>query len=77
MNIDPNVFVQYGILGVVLAWFMFRVEKKMDAHTLVINDLVISNALAVLSRNDVPQPISDQASELLNRATARKPNLRE
>lgn len=23
-------FVQFGLLGIVLAWFMFRMEKKMD-----------------------------------------------
>lgn len=22
--------IQFGLLGVVLAWFMFRMEKKMD-----------------------------------------------
>lgn len=26
--VDP--MIQFGLLGIVLAWFMFRMEKKMD-----------------------------------------------
>jgi len=27
-SIEP--FIQFGLLGIILAWFMFRMEKKMD-----------------------------------------------
>lgn len=39
MTIDPNTLIQYGVLGVVLAWFMFRMEKKIEALTEAIQEL--------------------------------------
>ena len=30
MAIDPNTLAQYGILGVIVAWFMFRNEKRLE-----------------------------------------------
>ena len=31
-------FLQYGAIGIVLAWFMFRSEKKTEALTTAINN---------------------------------------
>ncbi len=31
-------FIQYGAIGLVLAWFMFRSEKKTEALTKAINN---------------------------------------
>lgn len=30
---DPNALIQTGVLGIVLAWFMFRLEKIVAANT--------------------------------------------
>jgi len=39
MSLTPDMLLQYGVLGVVLAWFMFRMEKKIEALTEAIDDL--------------------------------------
>ncbi len=39
LPITPDMLLQYGILGAVLAWFMLRMEKKLDALTIAIQDL--------------------------------------
>jgi len=33
--------IDTGILGVVLAWFMFRMETKMKENTIAFNELVV------------------------------------
>jgi hypothetical protein len=71
MTFDPAIVVQYGILGVVLAWFMFRMERKIDLHTAVINDLVRTISMELISRPSVPPVIKDQANAVLDRANAR------
>jgi hypothetical protein len=71
MNLDPTVFVQYGVLGIMLAWFAIRLEKRLDNHTSVINDLVIAHALDVLSRSP-SEGLRGEADKLLQRATHRK-----
>jgi hypothetical protein len=34
-----EAFLNYGVLGVVLGWFMFRQEKILKEHTLSVNQL--------------------------------------
>ncbi len=64
--------VQFGIAGVMLAWFMFRLEKKMDAHTQVIGDLAQSILLDVLSRDSLSDTTRRNAHELMERVTNRE-----
>lgn len=35
----PEMFLQYGVLGMILAWFMFRMEKKLDSIPSAIKEL--------------------------------------
>lgn len=49
--VDPFGLFQYGVIGAVLAWFMFRLEKKLDRHTATVNDLVSVISLEILSRD--------------------------
>lgn len=67
-----SLAAQYGIPGVVLAWFMFRVEKKLDNHTSVINDLALSITLDVVSRENISPSVKSRGDELLERLTQRK-----
>ena len=71
MNFDPTIVAQYGLLGVVLVWFMFRFEKKLDVHTATITDLTKTLLLEVLSRESVTEHIKTQANEILTRVSAR------
>lgn len=71
MNFDPAIFVQYGILGVVLAWFMFRMERKIENHTAVINDLVRTISMDILARENIPDSIKSSATDVLQRANTR------
>ncbi len=70
-TLDSASFVQFGLAGVVLFWFMFRMEKKLDAHTSVINDLVKAISLDVLSRVHINEHVRISAQEVLKRSESR------
>lgn len=72
MPTEYSAFAQYGITGIVLLWFMFRMEKKLDAHTSVINDLVKAISLDVLARPGAHENIKTSAREILTRADRRQ-----
>lgn len=67
LPMDPTTFAQYGLLGLVLAWFMLRLEKKIERHTAVINDLVEAITIEVLSRKDLHEGARTRAEHLLER----------
>lgn len=71
MPTDYSSFTQYGILGIVLLWFMFRMEKKMDNTAATINDLAKVMTLNILSRGDIQQHVRDEAEAILSRTNAR------
>lgn len=71
MTFDLAVFTQFGLVGVVLAWFMFRMEKILDSHTKTINDLTKTLLLEVLSREQLSDHLRAEANEVLQRVTAR------
>lgn len=75
INLDPSILIQYGVLGIVLLWFMFRLEKKLDRHTSVINDLVESIALDVISRDHVSEHVKGRAEGILSRSAERARSL--
>lgn len=64
---DYSSLLQLGVAGVMLAWFMFRLEKKMDAHTQVISDLAQSILLDVLSRDSLSDSTRRNAHDLMER----------
>lgn len=68
---DYSIFMQYGAIGVVLMWFMFRVEKRLDDHTSVISDLARSILLDVLSRDSLSDALRHEATEVMNRVAQR------
>lgn len=37
--IDYTLLVNNGVLGIVLAWFMFRMEKVINNNTASLNDM--------------------------------------
>ena len=39
MNLDINQLVNLGIAGIVLAWFMFRLEDKLEKLDTTLNEL--------------------------------------
>lgn len=73
--LDPNVFLQFGLAGIVLWWVMVRVEKRLDSHTSVLNDLVLAITLEVQTRDSLSPQARDRVDTILERATARKPHL--
>lgn len=69
--IDSGVFVQYGIIGLILYWFMFRLEKKLDKHSSVLNDFTEIIAIDVLSRENLNGVVRTRAEKVLERTQAR------
>lgn len=41
MEIDYNQLVNIGIAGIVLLWFMFRLEDKLEKLNITLNDLTL------------------------------------
>ena len=39
MSVDPASLLQFGVLGVVLAWFMFRLEGIVKSNTQALNEV--------------------------------------
>jgi len=39
--IDYSILINNGVLGIVLAWFMFRMERKIIENTKAFNELVL------------------------------------
>ena len=65
MNVDVSNLVNIGAVGVVLAWFMLRAEKKLDELIRAVNRLAMSHAIDVATRNDAPTVIKRQAEAIL------------
>lgn len=36
---NPELVMQYGAMGIMLVWFMFRAEKKLDRVTEAIDNV--------------------------------------
>lgn len=60
-----DALLQYGITGIVLAWFMFRVEAKLDASTKAMDRMTRAVTLAVISMPGVDEPMRRAARDLL------------
>lgn len=42
MDIDYNQLLNIGVAGIVLLWFMFRLEKKLDKLDLTLEKININ-----------------------------------
>jgi hypothetical protein len=54
-DINLGALAQFGVLGVVLAWFMFRLEKILQQHTKVIERQTRTLAIVLQAIADNPQ----------------------
>jgi hypothetical protein len=54
-----------GAIGVVLAWFMFRMERKLDRMSYEVNRLTRAVLLEIVSRPGVSLSVTREAEELL------------
>jgi hypothetical protein len=54
-----------GAIGVVLAWFMFRMERKLDRMSYEVNRLTRAVLLEIVSRPGVSRSGTREAEELL------------
>lgn len=68
---DYAPLLQFGIAGVMLAWFMFRVEKRLEDHTGIIGDLAKSILIDVLSRDNVSNTLRHEAEQAKTRIDQR------
>lgn len=52
MEFDPVIIYQYGLLGIMLAWFMFRTEKKLDESNKLLSELrsAVDNLAEIMMR---------------------------
>lgn len=60
----PLLF-QLGVVGVVLAWLMFRVEKRMERVELALDRLTRTQLLTLLARPDVEETVKSQVRSIL------------
>lgn len=66
--------VQYGVLGIMCAWFMWRVESRLDRLSTAIVLQTRGNMLMLLDHPTTSDPVKTQARELLAEiATASRP----
>ena len=71
MNIDPAIFAQLGVAGVMLYWFMVRFERKLDANTAVLVELSQAILLDVASRENISDRVRVEAHKLLEQSKQR------
>jgi len=64
---DPLLgsLINFGALGIVLAWFMFRTEGKLERIERALNRLARAELISTLSRPDVDEPVKRQARRAL------------
>ena len=70
-TIDVGSFAQFGVLGVVLAWFMFRLESILKAHTKAIERQTRTLAIvlqAVAGHPQVARDVGAKARKALEEA---------
>ena len=65
MNVDVSNLVNVGAVGVVLAWFMVRAERKLDELIRAVNRLAMAHAIDVATRDDAPVIVKTQAKAIM------------
>lgn len=75
VDLNPtSVLIAYGPMGVMLAWFMLRFEKMIDAFKTLshrIDGITRAMLLDVASRDGVGNHTKNLANEMLARIEAR------
>lgn len=67
MTVEPliNALVQYGPMGVVLAWFLFRTENRLGGIERALDRVSRAQMLDLVSRPETPPAVRRQAERLL------------
>lgn len=65
MTIESALLV-YGPLGIMVGWFMFRMEKRLERIESALNGLTRGILIEVITRRDVPPAIEREARALLD-----------
>lgn len=66
---------QFGVLGVVLAWFMFRTEARLKAIERTIDLLSNSILLKIISDEYINQATKERAKSLIAEIEQKHPKL--
>lgn len=64
-SVALQVLVQAGVPGVVLGWFMWRSEVRMDRLERALDRMSRTQLLALLGRPDVEPAVKEQARAIL------------
>lgn len=68
---DTGALVQLGVAGVMLGWFMYRVEHRMDRGERAIDRLSRSLLLDLVARADTTEAVKAQARQVLGEIPAK------
>lgn len=68
-----GVLLQLGVAGVMLAWFMFRIERRMDAGTRAQDRTSRSILLLVVSLSSAEPVVREQARQIMREIPAPAP----
>ncbi len=60
-----GVLVQAGVPGIILGWFMWRAEVRLDRLTAALDRMNRTQLLHLMARPDVEEPVKKQAREIL------------
>lgn len=63
---DLQPLLNIGAVGVILAWFMLRMEPRMKAMEDALNRFSRVQLLDMVSRSDAPPAVREQAQTILN-----------
>lgn len=66
-QVDTSTVAQYGLPGIVLAWFMLRAEKRLGSIEDIVRDLTKSILLDVVSRPDASHSVREEAEKLMDK----------
>src|SRR5262245_26435325 len=62
---DLGGLLRYGVVGAVLAYVLWRIEPRLDRIDRGLAILARAQMLTLLSRRDIPEPMKDQARQVL------------
>lgn len=71
-TVTPGTLAQYGLPGLMIAWFALRAEKRLEAIETVIGTLAKTVLLDVVSRDATPEKVRKSAAEILEEIERRK-----
>lgn len=72
MNIDLNSLFQYGALGLMCAWFMFKITPELEEVHNSLDRFSRALMLSLSQRHDVTAAVKEQAHEILAEIDAKE-----